>query len=52
MDLTGIISPVLNFAYANDKWAGDFDHLTVYYRVAPEQPWVVIERYDRTYAAR
>ena len=40
MNLDTIYEPILTFAYATDKWAGDFDTLRIFYRTSAEMEWV------------
>lgn len=40
MNLDTILEPILTFAYATDKWAGDFDTLRIYYRTSTDKEWV------------
>ena len=40
MNLDTIYEPILTFAYATDKWAGDFDTLKIFYRTSADMEWV------------
>ena len=50
LDLSDMVEPILCFAYANDKWSGDFDYLSVYYSLDGSE-WIPLEDYDERYQA-
>lgn len=42
IDLTALISPELNFWYAQEEWFGDQNITNVYYRASESDPWTFL----------
>ena len=46
MDLSGLSSPVLTFAYAQPARTGNNDQLKIYYRLTASSEWVLLKSYE------
>lgn len=46
MDISGISSPQLTFAYAQLAWTGNNDTLKVYYRLSSTDDWVLLQSFE------
>lgn len=46
MDISGISSPQLTFAYAQLAWTGNNDTLKVYYRLSSTDNWVLLQSFE------
>ena len=45
INIDTIFDPILTFAYAAERWTGDFDTLKVFYRTSADMEWVEYTNY-------
>jgi hypothetical protein len=51
INLTGVVSPEVNFYYGQEFWTPDQNETKVYYRISSGDPWVEIAHYTTNIAA-
>lgn len=50
LDLSGALSPTIEFYYRNKDWDGDQNELKVYYRTSQSSPWTLITNFNTSIA--